>query len=245
MFFPSQDGASNAGLPVFPRIFETLYNTFALRSLPRSTHRNARTALDIGCGIGEYSEKLLALGWRVTGIEIFPSVAEAAGAIEGLSVHCGTVHDLPASDSSFDLVVMSHVLEHVPRPRLDLERILRLLKPGGRLHLMVPNADAVERKLLGEFWHPYDVPLHLFHFTPATLSALLGSVGFVDVRVHPTVRAVPTLKSIDSALANSALTLGSFGAIVTPLVYLVQLLSAPALRTSQMWATARKVCEST
>jgi 2-polyprenyl-3-methyl-5-hydroxy-6-metoxy-1,4-benzoquinol methylase len=146
--------------------------------------------LDIGCGSGLYLACLRNAGWRVEGVEISESSAVSARSLHSLDVHCGfaetVLPELP--EASFDVITMWHVLEHLHEPRTVLGEIRRLLRPGGRLMIEVPNYGSVWSKIFQSAWAALEPPRHLFHFTSSTLRALLESVGFHVERV----RGVPS-----------------------------------------------------
>lgn len=100
--------------------------------------RIAGQTLEDGCGVGMYVEKLAALGGEVTGLEYdFERVRAARERAE--RVICAAGEALPFPPGWFDLALSHEVLEHVADDRQALEEILRVLKPGGRLALFVPN----------------------------------------------------------------------------------------------------------
>ena len=80
------------------------------------------------------------------------------------------------------MVVMWHVLEHVRDPKKNIETAARILKPGGRLVVAVPNFASLQARLGRGRWFHLDVPRHLFHFTPETLRGLLTRAKFSQVR---------------------------------------------------------------
>ena len=102
--------------------------------------------------------------------------ASAAARKHGLEVHDGTLDDYDA-DGQFDLIVLLHVLEHIPEPLRTIQKAFSLLSPGGQLVLAVPNADSVERRLFGEFWDAWDIPRHIHHFSPGSLRKLVTRAG--------------------------------------------------------------------
>ena len=78
----------------------------------------------------------------------------------------------------FDRVLLSHVLEHVPNPLEVLEKLRGRLRPGGRLLLSVPNVESLQAQVFGGYWLGYDMPRHLWHFSPSTLGHLVRRAGF-------------------------------------------------------------------
>ncbi|RDI76261.1 Methyltransferase domain-containing protein [Gaiella occulta] len=142
------------------------------------------TLVEVGSATGAYLAEMRALGWDVVGIEVDPAASATARQRHGLDVRTGTVEQAALPDGYADVVVMRMVLEHVRDPRRTLSELRRVLKPGGRLLLSVPNAGSLEARLFGSAWYGWDLPRHLSHFTPASLAALLSEAGFGRVRVR-------------------------------------------------------------
>ena len=133
------------------------------------------TLLEVGCGTGGAVATIAdALGWDAVGMEPDRSSRDVATRI-GVSLLDGDVTDLAASGQAFDLVLLSHVLEHVVDPHAFLESVLSLLGPEGRLVIEVPNGFTNES-------------LHLFHpylYTRRALTTLLSQHGLgVRITAH-------------------------------------------------------------
>jgi len=128
--------------------------------------------LEIGCGAGYFLARARDRGWQVTGLDAAPWVAEAA-AERGLSdIRIGTLAEAGLPESSFDVVVMAQVLEHLPRPREELLVVRRLLRDAGLFYANVPNYRTLPI-LLGRDDFVLNTPMaHVNYFTPATLAAL-------------------------------------------------------------------------
>src|SRR5205823_10757107 len=80
--------------------------------------------------------------------------------------------------ASFDVITMWHSLEHVHHPMKILREAHRLLVPGGRLLVAVPNIDSLPFRWFGSAWYGLDLPRHLTHFAPWTLHLMLERAGF-------------------------------------------------------------------
>lgn len=139
--------------------------------------------LDVGCGTGEFLAHARDVGWDVLGVE--PS-ARAADQAEQLGIPVRRTDDLTTvTDGPFDAITMWHVLEHLHDPGATLDAARRLLAPGGRLLVGVPNHTSLDAAAYGgDAWYAWDVPRHLWHFTPATLGRLLARHGFAVDAVH-------------------------------------------------------------
>ncbi len=145
----------------------------------------ARTALEIGCGSGQNLERLAAQGLDVAGVDP-DGAACAAARRRGLAVWQGVAEALPGpvAGQRFDLVVLTHVLEHCLDPAAALAQAAARLAPGGRMMVEVPNNGCAGAKAAGACWHWLDVPRHLNFFTESSLRALVGQAGLVVERVE-------------------------------------------------------------
>jgi 2-polyprenyl-3-methyl-5-hydroxy-6-metoxy-1,4-benzoquinol methylase len=136
--------------------------------------------LDIGCGTGYFPEICQKNGWQVTGVE--PDAGARKLATQKLNQ---AVFDdflaMPAAPSSYQIVTMWHVLEHIHQLDATLQKIHQILAPNGTLIIAVPNCASYDAQLYGKEWAAYDVPRHLYHFTPSTMKVLLKRMNFEAV----------------------------------------------------------------
>jgi 2-polyprenyl-3-methyl-5-hydroxy-6-metoxy-1,4-benzoquinol methylase len=135
-------------------------------------------ALDFGCGGGAFLLRMRDRGWNVTGVDFSEDTVERLREELGLNVLAGTLPHPDLSPGAFDLVTLWHSLEHVPEPLGTLREVHRLLAPGGRVLVAVPNLESVSFRWFGADWFGLDVPRHLTHFTPGSLAAMLEKAGF-------------------------------------------------------------------
>lgn len=138
--------------------------------------------LDFGCGCGSFLERMRRQGWHVTGVDISPQAIHMVRRELGLPALLGSLPHEDLEPGSFDVITMWQSLEHVHEPLPVLRAARRLLVPGGRLLVAVPNIDSLPFRWFGASWIGLDLPRHLTHFTPWTLHAMLERAGF---RVHP------------------------------------------------------------
>lgn len=152
----------------------------ALRILRRfvTHYRPCGRLLDVGCATGEFLEEMQAHGWAVNGVEINPRAASVARERLGVNVFAGSLVSYEAAEGAFDLVTLWDVLEHLPSPRAQLQRIHRLLSSEGRLILSIPNLRSFDARLFGRWWIGWDAPRHLHLFPDSALSRLLARTGF-------------------------------------------------------------------
>ena len=153
-----------------------------IRTLERLTG-GPGSVLDIGCGPGVLINQMRSRGWRVRGTERSPSAAQQARDVFHLDVSAVDVDELVAAGATYDAVVLWHVAEHLHRPEETVRGIARLLRPGGVLLIAVPNFGSPEARIGRAGWFHLDVPRHLVHFTPSTLTAILEAAGFRPVKV--------------------------------------------------------------
>lgn len=134
--------------------------------------------LDVGCGAGGHLDLLKELGWQTYGVEISERAAAVARG-KGHEVWAGDITLACLPTRFFDVITMSHVLEHVPSPREVLRRVHDFLRPGGACIIDVPNwSSPWARALGGNNWN-LDLPRHFYHFDVTTLTRLISDTGLV------------------------------------------------------------------
>ena len=140
--------------------------------------------LEVGPGQGIDLYCLRTLGWEVCGLEVDPEAAATARRTSGAEVHVGTLATTDLPDASFDLVYLSHVLEHLHEPGLALRRAFDLLEPGGSLVIVYPNPQALTARRHGALSLVWDPPRHLVLPPLPAVVALATAAGFVEVRAR-------------------------------------------------------------
>lgn len=139
--------------------------------------------LDIGCGSGKFLHFARGFGWDVHGVELDKEAARYAREELGMDVRTGVLSDQEYEAASFDVVRMSHVIEHVPNPMAELRRIREILKDDGRFVIMIPNIGSALAERFGDCWFALDAPRHLFSFSRQTITMLFEKAGFKVVRI--------------------------------------------------------------
>jgi 2-polyprenyl-3-methyl-5-hydroxy-6-metoxy-1,4-benzoquinol methylase len=140
--------------------------------------------LDIGCATGQFLHYMEEHGWKATGIEPDEKTRSRAIAEYGLDVFPEKQLDA-FSESSFDVITLWHVLEHVSDLGDRMQQLKNLVKPKGTIIIAVPNCDSYDAKKYGEFWAGYDLPRHLYHFAKSDVKLLLEKHGFTIVNILP------------------------------------------------------------
>jgi 2-polyprenyl-3-methyl-5-hydroxy-6-metoxy-1,4-benzoquinol methylase len=156
------------------------------------------SVLEVGCAGGELLARIARTGRRVRGVEISKPACELAWE-RGLDVFHGTLEEFEA-DEPVDLVVMSHVIEHVVDPVATIRRVHALLAPGGVLALETPNVGALDARLWKSQWGLVHYPRHLFLFDRATVRRLLEAGGLQVERVRSEINSCGWALSVQSWL---------------------------------------------
>ncbi|HMU73432.1 MAG TPA: class I SAM-dependent methyltransferase, partial [Ferruginibacter sp.] len=189
VFYASSDYISHSDTK--EGIINRLYHLVRKRTLASkkrlvvsATRTNSGNVLDIGCGTGAFLYAMKAAGWTITGLEPDPSAR--AKAMELYAVNPqepGRLFELPAA--SYAAITMWHVLEHVHELHAYMKRIGELLAPGGKLFIAVPNYTSADANAYKEYWAAWDVPRHLYHFSPGSMERLLSLHGMKLESVRP------------------------------------------------------------
>jgi SAM-dependent methyltransferase len=153
---------------------------------------------EVGCADGALLERVRAKGHVVGGVEISRDACERATR-KGLDVFHGTLDELPAG-RRWDVVFLSHVIEHVLDPVATMARVRELLAPGGVAYVETPNVGALDARLFGEDWGLVHHPRHLYLFTRATLRRLLEGAGLVVERERWEINSCGWALSVQGAL---------------------------------------------
>ena len=210
----------------------------------------AASILEVGPGMGTF---LLALrgayrGSRIRGFDVTTEAGLAKLVAPDIRVTCAT--SLGAAgfgDGEFDLVVMRHVLEHVPDLAGFLREIRRVSRPGGTLYVKVPNRASWAARLFGRYWYGLDFPRHLRYLSVADLASVLGGAGLRLTRAGHEMDAVDWVGSLRFLCADRlgipvragpAFGLAFLGLRI--LLLPLALLARAVRRSSRVWVLARK-----
>ena len=140
--------------------------------------------LDVGAGTGAFLNTMKNANWNCTGIEPDKNAREKAKELYGLDLkEASDFYSFP--DQTFDAITLWHVLEHVHDLHEYINQLKKLLKPEGKLFIAVPNYTSPDEKIYNEYWAAYDVPRHLYHFSPESMKKILNSYGFNIDKMKP------------------------------------------------------------
>ena len=185
----AEDGMIEADSTIQERVYENSGNPALLALAPVRGGR----ALDCGCGAGDNARLLRERGWSVTGVTLSPEEQRAAARYCEQVALADLEQPLPASvGTGFDLVLLSHVLEHLVHPEVLLAGVERVLAPDGLVAVALPNVLYYPirlKALLGRFDYTPDGIMdetHVRFYTFASGAALLRKHGFelLEMRVE-------------------------------------------------------------
>jgi 2-polyprenyl-3-methyl-5-hydroxy-6-metoxy-1,4-benzoquinol methylase len=142
--------------------------------------------LDIGSGTGYFLQTMQKKQWEVVGIEAEEKARQFSQEQFGLTVF-SPEEIKNISEKQFDVITLWHVLEHLHDLHGTWEHLKRLLTTEGVLLIAVPNHQSYDAKHYQQYWAAYDVPRHLWHFSPKSLKILAHQHGFqiIDQKMMP------------------------------------------------------------
>ncbi len=159
--------------------------------------------LDFGCGSGRFllSMRLAHPLWELHGFDISTNKE-----IKSIGHDVSIILDAPDTigsyfeHESFDRIYLNNVLEHVNDPVATLRMLTTLLRLDGEMVIEVPNIDSIKFKIFRSNFFPLEIPRHLYHFSPLTLSKLCRKCGLSIIEVHKIGSAKGTVRSLYYAL---------------------------------------------
>jgi len=159
--------------------------------------------LEIGCGDGKFLDRMKGCGWTVEGVDFDAQAARAAMENFGIEVKVGRLEEMRYPDDSFDAVTLQHVIEHVFDPVATMREVFRILKPGGTVVVLTPNAGSLGQRTFGTNWRGLEPPRHIQLFTPGTLDFVARKAGLETVRVYSTAVHAWIILSASMLLAEN------------------------------------------
>ena len=154
------------------------------RLIETATRITKGNLLDVGSGTGAFAAAMKVAGWQVTGLE--PDADARAVGKQSYNIELEDIsnfYKLPAN--SYDAITMWHVLEHVHDLQGYIAKLKSLLKENGKLFIAVPNYMSKDAAIYREHWAAYDVPRHLYHFSPKAMQVLLEKHGLKLLQYKP------------------------------------------------------------
>nr|BAL58278.1 methylase involved in ubiquinone/menaquinone biosynthesis [uncultured Chloroflexota bacterium] len=167
----------------FARFSQYWWSNRFYAMLARRYGRRHGDLLEIGCGLGHLVGQLEP-SFRTWAIDInrWALRESQRNARRTLLAHA-SAEELPFATASFDVVIIKHIVEHLPHPERAIAEIGRVCRPGALLILSTPNLDSLLRPLKGERWIGFQDPTHISLKPPAEWLRLIREAGFELQRV--------------------------------------------------------------
>lgn len=144
------------------------------------TKKQKGNLLDIGAGTGSFINEMSLAGWQFTALEPDETAKAVAKSKYGLQLE-DTDKLFSLTNETFDAITLWHVLEHIHTLKEYLKKFHQILKADGKLVIAVPNYTSFDASYYQQYWAGYDVPRHLYHFSPAGMQQLANQLGFTIV----------------------------------------------------------------
>lgn len=165
---------TNTSKGLINKLYHTvrLYMLWSKRGLiEKLSDRKPGAILDIGAGTGFFLNEMKKHGWRTNGTE--KSEHARNFALERFSIKLNSPSEIKNFDEKqFNIVTLWHVLEHIYNLNEYMENLVRLMRDDGFMIIAVPNSNSFDSRVYKEFWAAYDVPRHIWHFSPGQLKLL-------------------------------------------------------------------------
>lgn len=100
-----------------------------------------------------------------------------------INVFRGNLEEGSFPDDEFDAITISHVIEHVLDPIRFLQECKRILKPNGTVVIITPDSQNLGRRIFGKYWRGWEVPRHIFVFSPLSLRMIVQRVEFKVLKI--------------------------------------------------------------
>jgi len=178
---------TNTSKGLINRLYQTIRNisikqkTKLIEKITGLTNGNL---LDVGSGTGYFAAAMQKAGWQVTALE--PDDGARHVAIQQHALNLLPVEELfNLQPNKFDAITLWHVLEHVHDVKKYMITFKKLLTDNGKLFIAVPNYRSYDAMSYGSNWAGYDVPRHLYHFTPQTMQWLMKEHGMKIIDIKP------------------------------------------------------------
>ncbi len=154
------------------------------RLINREAHRKEGHLLDIGAGTGYFAHAMHRRGWMVEAVEKNEQARAFAKSHFGIEEKV-TSALFEYAENSFDVITLWHSMEHLEPLNEVWKELNRLLAGKGVLIVAVPNSSSYDARKYGAYWAAYDVPRHLWHFTPVTIQQFGAKHGFILAARYP------------------------------------------------------------
>jgi 2-polyprenyl-3-methyl-5-hydroxy-6-metoxy-1,4-benzoquinol methylase len=188
-FYQSEEyiSHSDTGKGIINKLYHLVRKTTLAdkrRLIEKKTSLKNGIILDVGSGTGAFLNEMKQNSWQVMGLEPDPKARMIASERYNIALKQSTeLYNL--NSESFDVITLWHVLEHVHDLHGYIIQLKRVLKPTGKIFIAVPNYTSPDADAYKEYWAAYDVPRHLYHFSPTAMDALMRKHGLKIISYKP------------------------------------------------------------
>lgn len=166
--------------------------------LARRYGKRGTRLLEIGSGMGHLVGQLEDT-FDTYGMDLNHwAVKQSKAVIQKTHLQTASAQELPYKDGAFNVVIIKHIVEHLPDPQKAIQEIGRVTEPGGTLILATPNLDSMLKPWKGDRWIGYQDPTHISLKRPAEWLEMIRSADFSPLKIFsdgfwdvPYVRFVP------------------------------------------------------
>jgi 2-polyprenyl-3-methyl-5-hydroxy-6-metoxy-1,4-benzoquinol methylase len=171
-----------------------------------------RSLLDVGAYIGVFVEAAVAAGWNASGVEPSLWAVELANQRK-IPVNQGTLDDVLNRGQTVDVITLWDVIEHLPEPKREISKTIKLLNPGGYLVIHTMDIDSRIARLMGRKW-PWLMDMHLHYFSQDSMANMLDEVGYEVIKIGTQGRYL-RLGYLASRVGGINHTLGKISSVTT------------------------------
>ena len=151
--------------------------------LARRYGRRGARLLEVGSGLGHLVAQL-EHSFQTYGIDLNHwAVKQSKAVVQHTALQTASAQQLPFEDGAFQVVIIKHIVEHLPQPEQAIAEIGRVTAAGGILILATPNLASLLRPLKGDRWIGYQDPTHISLKPPAEWLDLIRAAGFEFLRI--------------------------------------------------------------
>lgn len=158
--------------------------------LLNSLYPNRGKMLEVGCGYGYLLARFREEGWDVIGIDPYKGGCAYTKATHGIEAIPAILENAGFADETFDVVILNHVIEHMPDPLKSLREINRVLKKGGHFVIETPRYDTLMFKIFGKRERSVSYSGHFYFFTTESLEKMYNLAGFRRTKLWYTGRTL-------------------------------------------------------
>ncbi len=184
--------------------------------LARRYGKHGTRLLEIGSGLGHLVGQLENT-FKTVAIDVNHwALCQSMSVAPNTPLQVASAEQLPFEDQFFGLVIIKHVVEHLPHPERAIQELGRVIAPEGILILATPNLASLLKPWTGDRWIGYQDPTHIALKPPAEWLSMIRSAGFQPLRIFADgFWDVPYIPFIPKSLQKISFgSLGGFQAVI-------------------------------